>query len=72
MATIDPYREGQKRYSTGEYLPATKPRHMSDNEWREYKAGWNAARRAEHETEPDYGGVLGADNQVYSDADPGL
>lgn len=22
--------------------------------------------------EPDYGGVLGADGQVYSDADPGL
>lgn len=22
--------------------------------------------------EPDYGGVLGANNQVYSDADPGL
>lgn len=25
---------------------------------------------ADHE--PDYGGVLGADGQVYSDADPGL
>lgn len=24
------------------------------------------------EFEPDYGGVLGADGQVYSDADPGL
>lgn len=24
------------------------------------------------EPEPDYGGVLGADGNVYSDADPGL
>lgn len=34
---------------------------------------WN--RRAEQNAagrEPDYGGVLGADNQVHSDADPGL
>lgn len=29
-------------------------------------------RDADDEREPDYGGALGADNQVHSDADPGL
>ncbi len=38
---------------------------------------WRAHRSADRahafpETEPDYGGVLGADGQIHSDADPGL
>lgn len=27
---------------------------------------------ARHDVEPDYGGALGCDGRVYSDADPGL
>lgn len=38
----------------------------------ETHAALQPRRREYHETEPDYGGVLGADNQVHSDADPGL
>lgn len=29
-------------------------------------------RRANNEDQIDYGGVLGADGQIHSDADPGL
>ena len=39
---------------------------------RQCNDGMRRARGEQPESYPDYGGVLGADGQVHSDADPGL